>query len=235
MLQDNIPVYALIPARGGSKGIHRKNLALLCGKPLIEYTIRAALRSSYIDEVWVSSDDTEILSFADSYGVSALRRPLELASDNASAVPVVEHFISSLPASARVLDAVVVYLQPTSPLRNEIHIDQSLEQMISEGLSCTTSVVEADKSPYKAFMLDHQGCLMSLFDERLSNARRQDLPRCFFPNGAIYGFRISSFEMRKGFPSNGSLPYFMSSLDSIDIDNADDLARAQAVLGEQNG
>jgi CMP-N,N'-diacetyllegionaminic acid synthase len=235
MLPDTTPVIALIPARGGSKGIKRKNLAPLRGKPLLAYTISAAALSKFVDSVWVSSDDAEILSFAESLGVLTLVRPAAFATDSASAVVVVEHFIDSLPAQAVEQNAVIVYLQPTSPLRNESHIDAALQQMLAAGLDSVISVVEADKPPQKAFLLNAKGLLESLFDETLSNARRQDLPQCYYPNGAIYAFRISSFKDRGGFPSNGSLPFIMSANDSIDIDNPSDLIRAQGALGDKNG
>lgn len=235
MLPDATPVIALIPARGGSKGIRRKNLALLAGKPLLSYTTAAATRSKLIDAVWVSSDDAEILSFAEMAGVHALDRPAAFASDTASAVSVVEHFIHSLPHRSVEQNPVIVYLQPTSPLRDESHIDAALQQMHTVGLDSVISVVEADKPPQKAFLLNADGLLKSLFDETLSNARRQDLPQCFYPNGAIYAFRISAFKNRGGFPSNGSLPYIMTSSDSIDIDNPSDLIRAEIALGEKNG
>ena len=95
-------------------------------------------------------------------------------------------------------------------------------------------MVEAEKPPYKSFRVVEDGRLFSLFDERLSNARRQDLPKCYYPNGAIYAFRVNDFLERKGFPSNGSLPFVMTVSESIDIDNLDDLIKAEIALGEKH-
>jgi CMP-N,N'-diacetyllegionaminic acid synthase len=235
MIANGRPVIALIPARGGSKGLPRKNLAMLAGKPLIAHTIDAARGAALVDETWVSSDDDEILDVAAKHGALTLTRPSELADDGASPIDVVHHFIASVPEGLRRSDPLILYLQPTSPLRNASHIDAALRAMYSAGAETMLSVVEADKPPQKAFRLNGDGRLISLFDERLSNLRRQDLPQCYFPNGAIYAFPISSFESRQGFPSNGSLPFIMSSDHSIDVDNADDLFRARNTLGTHHG
>jgi CMP-N,N'-diacetyllegionaminic acid synthase len=233
MLHDGSSVLAIIPARGGSKGIPRKNLIPLAGKPLINYTINAAIKAKLVDSVWVSSDDDEILKIASIAGAHTLNRPIELADDSASAVGVVHHFISCLPKDLKDQDALIVYLQPTSPLRDEKHIDAAIDAMQKLKSIGVVSVVVADKPPQKSFRIDEGGHLLSLFDEHLSNARRQDLPRCYYPNGAIYAFRISEFLSRQGFPSNGSLPFIMSDVDSIDIDSVADLACAEIALGEK--
>jgi len=234
MLLDGTPVYALIPARGGSKGIPKKNLKLLAGRPLILYAINAAKESKLVDEIWVSSDNQEILNFSIDYGVNILHRPSNLSNDDISAIPVVSHFIEQLPNSAHEHNALILYLQPTSPLRTSLHIDESISEMFEANLASVMSIVEADKSPFKAFKIDDSGKLISLFDERLSNARRQDLPSCFYPNGAIYGFRISEFKVRNGFPSNGSYPYLMSRDESVDIDTLEDVELAERIIGEKN-
>jgi CMP-N,N'-diacetyllegionaminic acid synthase len=235
MLPDNTPVLALIPARGGSKGIPRKNLAMLAGRPLIDYSIQAARLSVWVDEVWVSSDDAEILGVAKNAGAIPLMRPAHHASDEASAVGVVKHFIEQLPDTLRTRNPIVVYLQPTSPLRRVEHIDAALRTMVAQQARTLLSVTECEKSPFKTFRLDDSQRLISLFDEKLSNARRQDLPVAYQPNGAIYIFSVGDFEDRGGFPSNGSVPFIMSSRDSIDIDTPDDLARVAHIIGEQNG
>lgn len=235
MLTDGSRVIALIPARGGSKGILRKNLANLAGSPLIKYTIDSARRSSLVDEVWVSSDDEEILNVSESLGVRVLNRPKEISDDKSSAEDVVYHFISTLSYDAKYENIVIIYLQPTSPLRDHEHINSALEIMTSQKAIGVMSVVEAEKSPYKSFRISESGQLLSLFDERLSNARRQDLPKCYYPNGAIYAFRLFEFIKRKGFPSNGSFPFVMSTSESIDIDDGIDLIKAETVIGDKNG
>lgn len=235
MLSDGSTVIAVIPARGGSKGIPRKNLTNLAGKPLIAHTIFAAQKALLVDAIWVSSDDKDILNLSASLGAKTLSRPDKIADDNASANEVVYHFIGSLPEDVRNQNTVILYLQPTSPLRDETHIDSALKAMDTARANGVMSVVEAEKPPQKSFRIDENGRLISLFDERQSNARRQDLPLCYYPNGAIYAFRISEFLARNGFPSNGSIPFMMSHADSIDIDNTTDLIRAELAIGEKDG
>lgn len=228
-------VIALVPARGGSKGVPRKNLRVIAGKPLLAYTIKAALGAKQVDRVYLSSDDDEILAVGHSMKVEIIRRPLPYASDTASALDVVQHFITLLPEELKATDPYIVYLQPTSPLRSARHIEDALAQMETMRLHTMVSVIELSKSPYKSFALDAHGCLQSLFDEKLSNARRQDLPKAYLPNGAIYAFRLYDFLNRGGFPSNGSLPYVMSEEDSVDVDTEEDILRLEQYLGDRYG
>lgn len=209
----------------------RKNMRVIAGKPLIDFSILAAQHSNYIDGVYVSSDEDAILRHAQTLGAIAIVRPDEFASDTASAIEVVNHFIGMLPNALLQKDPYIVYLQPTSPFRTARHIDNALEQMQAEKGHSLVSVSEVQKSPFKMFTVDAKGCLQSLFDEKLSNARRQDLPAVFAPNGAIYVFRVSEFKTRGGFPSNGSIPFVMNDEDSLDIDTEDDIRRAEMILG----
>jgi CMP-N-acetylneuraminic acid synthetase len=168
------------------------------------------------------------------YGLNIIERPQEIASDEASANDVVRHFLSKLPSNLDKKNTVIVYLQPTSPLRNTKHIQEAIEAMKDKSYTSSISVVKLNKSPYKSFLINPKnGELSSLFDERLSNERRQDLQDVFIPNGAMYIFSIHDFESRGGFPSNGSLPYIMSHDDSIDIDSEQDLNRANDILQDK--
>lgn len=232
----NGKIIALIPARAGSKGIIGKNIRKILGKPLIEFTVQAAKTSKYIDEVYISSDSEEILKLGRSLDCRVLKRPDVFADDKASAIDVVKHFIEILNRfNSLYLDELIVYLQPTSPLRTALHIDQAIELMLSRHSSALVSVVELEKSPYKSFKIDGNGKLLSLFDEKLSNARRQDLPVCYVPNGAIYVFSKLDFIKHGGFPSNGSIPYIMSEIDSLDIDVEADILKLEERLRKVNG
>jgi CMP-N-acetylneuraminic acid synthetase len=235
MIRETTLVCALVPARGGSKGVHRKNLAHLRGRPLIAHTIEAALSSEFIDETWVSSEDEEILAVARGCGALPLKRPLEYATDTATADVVVRHFIEQMSAPRRDNDPLVVYLQPTSPLRTASHIDSAIRALQSAGGSVLMSVTECVKSPFKAFRLDDDRRLVSLFDERLSNASRQDLPTAYMPNGAIYMFKVSEFVRRGQFPSNGGVPFVMTAGESLDIDTPEDMVLAERLMGERHG
>ena len=235
MLINKRLVIGLIPARGGSKGVLRKNMRVIAGRPLIAFTVQAALDSRYIDYVYLSSDDDEILLCGNAMGARSILRPAEFASDTASADDVVSHFFREAPEQMVEQDPYIVYMQPTSPLRTARHVDLALVQMESQHAHTLVSVVEMAKSPYKSFTTDANGRLQSLFDEKMSNARRQDLPKAYMPNGAIYIFRISDYLARAGFPSNGSVPFVMSERDSIDIDTEEDIRYLEYVLREKNG
>tara|TARA_B110000014_G_C20126876_1_gene601414 strand:+ start:3911 stop:4615 length:705 start_codon:yes stop_codon:yes gene_type:complete len=224
----------LIPARKGSKGLLNKNMLHLNNKPLVQYTITAAVDSSLLEEVRVSSDDLSVLTLAESFQAKTLLRPEEFSSDEASAEEVVNHFITTLSKNITYEDHFIVYLQPTSPLRNSFHIDKAINILLQHNAKSLMSVTHMRKSPFKSFVLSESGQLQSLFDEKMSNARRQDLQDVFIPNGAIYIFSIQEFIDRKGFPSNGSIPFIMSEDDSIDIDEKEDLLRAEKLLRIQD-
>lgn len=235
MTFNSVPVFALIPARSGSKGVIGKNMRMLGGKRLIDYSILAAKKSKYIDRVYVSSDDESILRHAKNKDSLAIPRPIEFSLDTSPAAEVVNHFIVSLPLELIDQDPYIIYLQPTSPLRNSAHINQAFELMEAEPGRPLVSVTEMDISPFKCFSLDSSGLLQSLFDEGLTNARRQDLPVTFLPNGAIYIFRISEFLLRNGFPSNGSIAFIMTEHESLDIDSENDMQHAELIFGDEHG
>jgi CMP-N-acetylneuraminic acid synthetase len=222
-------VIALVPARGGSKGLPRKNLRPLRGKPLLLHTVDAARGSRFIDEVHVSSDDDAILDLARNSGVAAARRPAAAASDTATAADVVATFAAQLTAATLQRDPLLVYLQPTSPLRTSVHIDAAFMALESSNATHGMSVIELERSPFKSFVLDSSGRLKSLFAEELSNANRQSLPPVFHPNGAIYIFPLSQFMERRQFPSNGGVPFVMTAAESVDIDTEADFLAAETL------
>ena len=121
-------------------------------------------------------------------------------------------------------------MQPTSPLRTSDNIDNEFEKMIDAGLHKLVSVVEMKMTPFKAFKLDDKGNLQVLFNENMTNKRRQDLPQTYLANGAIYIFKVSDFIKDREFPSNGSYPYIMNELDSLDIDTNNDLEILNQIL-----
>ncbi len=217
-------IVGLIPARKGSKGLIDKNIKVVAGKPLIGYTIEAA-KESVLDEVYVSSNDDRVEKIAQRENVYFIDRPDELSSDASSANDVISHFISMLRSQygSEVLSYLIIYLQPTSPLRTSQHINSCIHMMKENGCNCSISVTENKDTPYKYFSLDDNGKLQSLFSESLTNARRQDLPITFKANGAIYCFLVKDFISNNSIPSNGSLPYIMSFEDSVDIDDSKDL------------
>jgi len=230
MLLNEYPVVALIPARGGSKGLPGKNMSKVNGIPLIGYSIQAALNSKYIDEVFVSSDDNTTLAYGKKVGATPVVRPEEIASDKAPAKSVVEHLINNLSKNLLKKDLYIVYLQPTSPLRTAKHIDDALNKMIAKGLNKLVSVTQMSKSPFKSFLVDQDGCLQALFGEEMTNQRRQDIPKVYAANGAIYVFLYSDFKKKNAFPSNGAYPYIMNAEDSLDIDTPEDLSALKLIM-----
>lgn len=220
-------IIALIPARGGSKGIPRKNLALLGGIPLILHTIRASLGSTLVTETWVSSDDQNILQLAQDNGAFTLKRPQELSLDSSKAESVVNHFLDTLPQDIYNKNPIILYLQPTSPLRSATHIDLALTTMIDSNAQSLTSVCLLEKSPFKSFTIDDSGKLRAVFSVKMATSSRQCLPPCYITNGAIYAFHVFHYKHHGGFPLNGSIPFIMGPSESIDIDDMLDLKKAE--------
>lgn len=224
---------ALIPARGGSKGVKRKNIRLLNGKPLLAYTAEAAISSKYISRTFLSSDDEEILQLGKNLGLELIVRPENLSSDKSTANEVIAHFVKASPDEF-LENTFLVYLQPTSPLRNGYHIDSAIEVLLGKNEGSVVSVTLLEKNPYKAYLIDQHGHLYPLMGEKYLNMNRQDLPDVYIPNGAIYIFSLSEFLRTGMIPTNKSLPFVMDSDVSRDIDTEKDLIEAELFLKEKN-
>ena len=222
---------ALITARGGSKGLPRKNVLPLAGKPLIAWTIEAALESAAIDKVFVSTEDQEIAEISSSYGANIIARPLELASDQASSEAVVEHAIQFFKANGVDINTLAL-LQPTSPLRTAQHIDSAFEQYEKNNADMVLSVFEPEHTPVKAYISASDGSIKGLYSEEAPYSRRQDLPKAYQPNGAIYIFNVEVFMENVKFPRHNVYPFVMSSSDSTDIDTQQDLILAEQIYRE---
>jgi CMP-N,N'-diacetyllegionaminic acid synthase len=216
--QSRSKVMGLITARGGSKGLTRKNLLEVDGKPLISWTIDAALDSNILDRVFVSSEDDEILGASRMLGCEVpFVRPSHLATDEASSIEVVLHAIEQLPG----FDYVVV-LQPTSPLRTAVHIDEAFAAMKSVNAPSCVSVCRAQESPYWMYQLNDQQKLVPVVSSPEVISRRQDLPIAYKLNGAIYIAKIDWLLETRVFISEASVGYVMNTQDSLDIDSSDD-------------
>lgn len=223
----NPTVAAIIPARGGSKGIPRKNLVPLCGRPLIAYTIRAALESRSVTETFVTSDCAEILAAARQAGAQTIRRPDALATDEASCEAAVLHALDFLRDQRGYAPEVIVLLQPTSPLRQAGDIDEAFAHFRSSGADALISGTEPESHPLKQMLVAADGTLSALTDDPTAPFRsRQFLPRAFKPNGAIYIIRTDSFRRTGLFFGERTVPFYMEREKSIDIDTAADLEKA---------
>ena len=224
---NNKKILALIPARGGSKGIPKKNIRYLKNKPLIAWTILEAKKSKYIDRLILSSDDQEIIQVAKSYNCEVpFIRPKELAQDHTPGIEPVLHAINIISGYD-----IVILLQPTSPLRTSDDIDQCLEFFIQHNAEICVSITEADQSPYLMFSLDNKTHTLSpLMQQSHIITRRQDYPKLYVPNGAIYIANINYLKSTKSFYTDKTIGFIMCRERSIDIDDEFDLKLAEYLL-----
>lgn len=217
-------ILGLIPARGGSKGIPRKNIKPIAGKPLIAWTIEAALKSSQLSTVVVSTEDSEIGEVARLYGaLTPFVRPSKLAQDDTPGIDPVLHALSAMPE----FDAVVL-LQPTSPLRTSADIDDFVSFALNKNASCVMSVTEADKHPYWMYSLE-EGVLRPVVAVR-EYTRRQDLPPVYAANGALYFARSGWLKQNRTFISPETMGFVMPRERSLDIDTIVDWKLAEMLL-----
>lgn len=222
-------VLAIIPARGGSKGVPRKNICLLAGKPLLAWTIDEAKKSKYIDRLILSSEDEEIIQEALKFGCEVpFVRPSELALDNTPGIEPVIHAIGMLEAYYD----YIVLLQPTSPLRKAKDIDGCIQHCLMKGAPACVSVTEAQQSPYWMYRLDDDIKLKPFVQNCDKINRRQDLPKLYVLNGAVYVAESRFIKENKSFLTEETIGYIMSKENSVDIDNAMDFLIANSVLKE---
>ena len=221
---------AVIPARGGSKRLPRKNLLDLAGKPLIAWTIEAALGSKYIDRVIVSTDDDEIAEVSKDFGADVpFMRPVEYATDNAKSVDVVLQLLEQLKIQNEKYEYIIL-LQPTSPLRNTENINESIELLIKRQCAGVVSISEAEHSPLWSNTLPDDDSLSGFLDELIINKRSQDLEKFYRLNGAIYLCNSKRLIQEKTFfIKNDIYGFKMSREVSIDIDTSIDLDLARLI------
>lgn len=220
-------ILAIVPARGGSKGVARKNIKELGGKPLLEWTLDAAVNSCLIDKVFVSTDCCEIANVATAFGIDVpFMRPQSLSRDDTVVADVVEHVLSCLDEQ---YDEVIL-LQPTSPFRNNKHITDALDVYYKSDAFSLVSVCQSEKNPHWMFTISEDRRLKPLlsYEERLH--RRQDLPKFYHLNGAIYVVDVPLFREKKKFVYSDTVPYIMDHVSSLDIDTMMDFQLAEAML-----
>ncbi len=221
--------FALIPARGGSKGIPRKNIKMIAGKPLIVWTIEAALRSSLLSAVVVSTDDLEIAEVARRAGAQVpFMRPAELAQDQTPGLDPVLHALDQLPQ----YDSVLL-LQPTSPLRTTDDIDGCLNLVTQKKAPSVVSVTEADTHPYWTYRLNTDQT-MARFVDVAPVAHRQDLPAVFSLNGAMYFADANWLRDSGSLVSAETVAYVMSKEHSVDVDTPLDWKFAELLMKDSS-
>lgn len=224
-------ILGIITARGGSKGVPRKNIKKLAGKPLIEWTIEAALKSCYIDKLVLSSDCDDIIAVARAAGCCIpFKRPENLSGDEASSMDVILHTLNNIEHGF----THFVLLQPTSPLRSNEHIDKMIEQFFVEGYDFMVSVTKLKKHPSFNYLIN-DGFLEPIIENGGIQLRRQEMIPTFEHNGAIYIADIQKFIENPNFNNDQVGAFVMDRLDSIDIDNAFDFEIAELVISKRSG
>lgn len=221
----NKRVLAVVPARGGSKGIPGKNLKAMAGRSLLHRTIDQALAAHTIDDVVVTSDEAEILRHASEVaGVRTIERPRELAADDTAMWPVVVHALENSSACD-----VVVLLQPTSPLRLPTDIDSAVTMLVERKANSVMSVCEVSTSPYWMFTIGSGDKLQRILPKQPATTR-QELPPCYEINGALYVVTTDWFRQSQVFVDDETLAFVMPRERSVDIDTPEDFALAERLL-----
>lgn len=224
----------MVTARGGSKGLPGKNVRSLAGKPLIVWSIEAALGSVGVSRVLVSTDDPEIAEIARVAGAEVpFLRPPELSRDESPHIDVVEHAIHWLEADVGSAPEYLLLLQPTSPLRTTGDIDASLEIARDGGAPAVVGVTEPHPHPLKTYRVVADGSLVPFIESPIAYKRRQDLPVALAENGAIYLNRCDSLLALRTFVPPGARPYVMPPERSVDIDSPLDFALAELILASR--
>ncbi len=223
-------IFALIPARGGSKGLPRKNVRNLCGKPLIAWTIEQAKKSKYLDKIIVSTDNEEISSVSRQYGAEVpFIRPKELATDTAKMVDVIKHGLDWLKDNSYVYD-IFVLLQPSSPLRLDEDIDKSLELLFSKDALAIVSVCEVDYDKNLVNSIPENGNMKDFIDSDTANKNRQEFPRFYRLNGAVYLAYPDYLRKQNSFFGDATFAYIMPRERSIDINTEIDFQFVEFLL-----
>jgi N-acylneuraminate cytidylyltransferase/CMP-N,N'-diacetyllegionaminic acid synthase len=224
---------AIIPARSGSKGLPRKNLRLFCGKPLIAWSIEAALNSKYIDEVIVSTDSEEIAQIARQYGAATpFLRPSFLATDDAATIDVIEHMHNFLKENCKKNYDYTILLEPTSPLRTAEDVDRAFDNLLSN--PCASAIVGVSKteSQNPAFLIkkDINNFIIGYENTDMKVLRRQEISDVYFFEGSVYISETEVLLSRRTFYHANTLGYEFPKWKSIEIDDVDDFIMAEALM-----
>jgi N-acylneuraminate cytidylyltransferase len=229
-------ILAIIPARGGSKTVPRKNIQPLAGHPLIAYSIAAGLQAQRVSRVVVSTDDEEIAEISRSYGAEVpFLRPTALAQDETVDLPVFKHVLEWLAENESYHPEIVVQLRPTSPLRPPDYVDRAIEILLENNNSDSVrGVIPSGQNPYKMWRISSEGNLQPLLGndfEEPYNMPRQELPQTYWQTGHIDAIRASTILEKGSMSGDVILPLIMDPRYAVDIDTAKDHEHAQWILG----
>lgn len=230
---NNKKILAIIPARGGSKGVPHKNIREINGRPLISYTIEESINSKYIDKLIVSTEDKGIAEISKKYGAEIpFLRPRKLALDETPGIDPILHAVKCLADKDCNFDYVMC-LQCTSPFRKYYQIDEAIKNLYDKDADSIVSVRESEITPYWMKKIK-DGKLKNFMDESIFYARRQDIPKTYRLNGAIYLAKTGILLDIKNWYTENTLPYIMDEISSIDIDNMLDFKFAEFLMKETN-
>ena len=234
MIKTKNKILAVIPARGGSKGVKRKNLFNLNGYPLIYYSIKSAIESEYITRHVISTDDYEIKKISESYGGNVpFIRPAKLSTDSALAIPTIQHAVRFCERNYNETYDYIIMLQPTAPLRTSLDIDEALSNLIiNKEADSIISVVNVDNFHPAKMKLINDNKLFDFQETGLENPPRQSLSPVYIVNGAIYATKRDVFMNENTFKGKISLPYIMSPNKSVNIDNIHDFLVAEYMINK---
>jgi N-acylneuraminate cytidylyltransferase/CMP-N,N'-diacetyllegionaminic acid synthase len=228
-------VLAIIPARGGSKGLPGKNIRPLNGKPLIAYTIEAALGAKEISRVLVSTDCNEIATVSRQFGAEIpFMRPPELAQDDSLAIDNYIYTVDRLSREGSFKIEDIVVLLPTAPLRNSLDIDNAVQLFRGKNADSVISFYQAPHPVQWHRYLDEVGVLRSFFEDGQRLANRQDEKVAFLPNGAIYVFKYHVLKNLRVYYTDKTYPYIMPANRSADVDTIDDFNLAEFWMRKNN-
>lgn len=225
-------VLAIIPARGGSKGLPGKNIKLLCGKPLLAWSLEQAFKSKYLDTVFVSTDSEEIANIAKQYGGDIpFLRPPEIAADNSPTSDAIIHALENFERIEKYYDYVVL-LEPTSPLRKPADIDTAIQLLVkNEDADTLVSLGEIHmEHPMIVKKIDESGRVVPYVENVKKIHQRQQADKAYFPYGVIYISKVSEFKKNLTFYTQRTIPYFIERWQNFEVDDEIDFAVIETIM-----
>ena len=235
-MEKKLKILAIIPARGGSKGVPRKNIRPLAGKSLIQRTFEIAKISDKLDRIILSSDDEEIVQHGKNIGIDVpFVRPQKLAADTSPMVSVIFHALEYLKKEENYVPYAVMVLQPTSPLRKTLHIERAIKLLEENDAVCSLIQVPMEMSPYYVMKITDKGYVDYFLPEGRKIIRRQDAPKAFLREGTVYLTTVEALYKYKDLYGERCIPMIISNDESLSIDTIEEWSYANEVLSKKEG
>ena len=231
-MSKNSKFIALIPARGGSKGLKNKNLQKIGNKTLVEIAIDNALSSKNISSTYLTSDSKKILKYGIKKNINNILRPRKFSSDTATSKDVIKHFLKHA-KSRNYLNNYIVYLQPSSLMFSSKHIDNAIKLIKKKKSENLISCYPNDSETiFKSLKLNSNGTIKPIFNKNFVHSNRQSFKNIYLPNGCIFIFKIVKNFLRDYINYSNCIPYFMKQNDGIDINDKKDLLKAKKIINK---